>query len=66
MAFTVTTLTEETAFTEVALTASTSFSTTALTASTDFDVVGSIWEDAAELFIGSWDALTAFNWEDLD
>ena len=65
MALTVTTLTEETAFTEVALTTSTSFSTTALTASTDFDIVGSLWEDAAELFIGSWDAAIFTNWEDL-
>jgi len=65
MALTVTTLTEETAFTEVALTTSTSFSTTALTASTDFDIVGSLWEDAAELLIGSWDGATLINWEDL-
>ena len=65
MPFTEVSLTEETAFTEVALTTSTSFSTTALTASTDFDIVGSIWEDAAELLIGSWDAADLINWEDL-
>ena len=66
MAFTTTTLTATTTFTEVELTSSTSFTGVSLTASTDFDIARSLWEDAAELFIGSWDMETMFNWEDLD
>ena len=67
MGFTTTTLTSSTTFTEVSLTASTSFSEGGLTTSTDFDLVGNEWDEAAELLGGgSWDAMSQFNWEDLD